>query len=506
MKTTGKILHSLFSILFLAFTGLVLYECRVKTAKLQQSSRVPVFAALVLIAVFLFVFLLRKIRVPAWTQILISVGSCISVRAVCLRCIGPYMTMKYDYLTALESARGVFAPKEALFTHWGFYPRLLSVWMRIFGDSYPSAVWFNIMTCACSVFLIYLICRKLREETVFAFAASFLFAVWPSYALYTCVTSNEHLAILFMLLSAFLMLCAAASNSWKFWCLIVFSGISAGISDCFKQFSPVFAIAVFAAGFVAWLLRENNGRNSGPIRFPALILSVLLLFGSSVLTHNAALKYLERYLGQPVCKGATAHFLWIGLNSASGGMWSSETGMKVYEFAEAFDNDYDRVMDELWSLLREDLAAHPESLKPTIEHKMEVDWAADTGVTDWVVSLYQDQALPHKDLIYAAGSGYYIALMLLIAAGVLIDAAKVWKGAGTGLMYFRLVCFGYALLLVLSEAQGRYQLVLFPCFAILAAAGAGDVLLPFPVKRNALCEQNKQTRRPKTLRERRTFS
>ena len=53
MKTTGKILHSLFSILFLAFTGLVLYECRVKTAKLQQSSRVPVFAALVLIAVFL---------------------------------------------------------------------------------------------------------------------------------------------------------------------------------------------------------------------------------------------------------------------------------------------------------------------------------------------------------------------------------------------------------------------------------------------------------------------
>ena len=39
--------------------------------------------------------------------------------------------------------------------------------------------------------------------------------------------------------------------------------------------------------------------------------------------------------------------------------------------------------------------------------------------------------------------------------------------------------YGYALLFVLSEAQGRYQIVLFPVFALLAAGaaeGCGELL------------------------------
>ena len=45
--------------------------------------------------------------------------------------------------------------------------------------------------------------------------------------------------------------------------------------------------------------------------------------------------------------------------------------------------------------------------------------------------------------------------------------------------YLRLVFYGYALLFVLSEAQGRYQIVLFPVFALLAAGaaeGCGELL------------------------------
>jgi len=518
MKTTGKILHTIFSLLFLAFLGLICYESRVKILKLTQGNRTGLFAILTVFFLLAFYFLLRKIHFPAWSLGAASIGFSVIARGIASRFIGPYMTMRYDYLTALESARGVFASKEAIFTHWGFYPRLLSVWMKVFGDSYASAVWFNIAVCALSVLLVFLIAQQIWNRPIASFTASAIFGLWPSYVLYTCITSNEHLAIFFMLLSAWLMILAWKGNvpgegdtdpkprnkddentksCYKVehakhrklirWVLTLLAGISAGCADCFKEFSPVFAIAVFAAGFVFWLIK---GRYAAIKGFPCLLLSVLLVFSSALVTHKAALKYLENYLGQPVCEGATAHFLWIGLNSQSGGMWSSETGMKVYEFAEQYNNDYEKVMDQLWSLLEEDLKAHPESLRPTIEHKMEVDWAADSGVIDWIVALYQDNQLPHKDFIYAACAGFYVGIMVLMGLGTLLEAAYLWKASSTdpsvfhdlanyrdraklkgqSLMYFRLICFGYGLLLLLSEAQGRYQLVLFPCFALLASA------------------------------------
>ncbi|HPX71176.1 MAG TPA: hypothetical protein PLO47_05540, partial [Bacillota bacterium] len=116
-----------------------------------------------------------------------------------------------------------------------------------------------------------------------------------------------------------------------------------------------------------------------------------------------------------------------------------------------------------------DLKAHPERIYPTIQHKMEIDWAADTGVSAWIEALHAE-SFAFKDRLYMWSGAYYAAIMLLVAVGGITAMLRRCEGA----LYMRLIVFGYALLLVLSEAQGRYQLVLFPFFALLAARGAAE--------------------------------
>lgn len=466
MKKLGNILYCIFSALFILLPLLILSKSDYKLSRMEHYSACYFIVFAVAAAGILFFLFTKFEKYPDWLLASVPAGLSVVFRYLCYKLVGPYMVMKYDYLTALESARGVYASKEALFTAWGFYPRVLEAWFRITGsDSYGCAVAFNILVSAVSVVLIYFVGHKLTDDKRVGLAAALLFGLWPSYGFYVSITSTEHLAIMNYLIASLLLISAWQSQGKKRWIYVCAAGISAGVCDCFKEFTPVFVIAALAAGFVFWLIRKGDGK-----KLLSLVIAIVLIFGLSSGTHSLALKYLETYLGQPVAQSATGHFLWVGLNSSSGGMWSNEVGMKVYELAEEYDNDYDRVNAELMAMLKADLAEHPESLRPTVEHKMEVDWAADTGVFDWVRSLYTGDHIPKKDWIYMGSGAYYMALIFFMLVGAVFAFAE--KNKKPEAMYFRLVCFGYALLFILSEAQGRYQMVLFPFFTLLAADGA----------------------------------
>ena len=464
-KTIGYILYYAFALLFMGLPALALAKSDLKLSELPLYEEGWIVLGFLLAAAFVF-FALPKLKkpLPDNAPLYISVMLSIAFRWACYSVIGSGLVMKYDYLTVLESARGAYAAKEAIFTHWAFYPRILSVWFKIFGDSFRSAVAFNIAVGALSVALVYAIAFRLWKNQRLAFAASCALGLWPSLGVYHSVTSNEHLAMFGMLLASYLAVCACKSEGRKRWILAALTGFACGAADMFKQFSPVFIIAAAITALVFWLLKKGGAK-----QLLAIALSLLLVFVCANAVKALSLAYLDNYLGHRVCRNAANHFLWIGLNSRSDGMWSKETGMLVYELADKYDNDYEKVMAEIGETLKADLKAHPERIYPTIQHKMEIDWAADTGVSAWVEALHAESFV-FKDRLYMWSGAYYAAAMLLVAVGGITAMLKRCEGA----LYMRLIVFGYALLLILSEAQGRYQLVLFPFFALLAARGAWD--------------------------------
>ena len=76
------------------------------------------------------------------------------------------MTMKYDFAAVMESAKGVKQIKEAIFTHWAFYPRVLEWWNGLCSQDYlyRNAVYFNLLTGAATVLLVYLIARRVWKR------------------------------------------------------------------------------------------------------------------------------------------------------------------------------------------------------------------------------------------------------------------------------------------------------------------------------------------------------
>ena len=460
----GQFFCYAFGVLFLLFPFTVLKESRIRLLEKGHFPAVVLLAVCFAAGAYFVHFFLKEQWFPSWMAVGLPAALSVVFRTLCRRKVGAFLVMKYDYLTALESARGVYAAKEAIFPHWAYYPRLLSLWMRLFGQSQGAAVAFNIFVGALSCVLISLIAKEIFGSNKTAFFASLLFAFWPSYGLYCGITSNEHLCLLFLLLCSYFFILALGAEGWRRWIFLAAAGLFAGATDLFKQFSPVFLIAA-AAVILIRLLTEKGSRKN----LLCFVLCLLLMFGCGLAVKTAAKAGLERYLGQPVADSMTGHFLLIGLNSEGGGMWSEEYGSLVYELCEAYSNDYKAVNEELTAILKADLKAHPDSLIPTLQHKFLVDWSADSGVVDWVNALYPG-GLPHRDWVYSLCGAYYAGLFLLILAG----AVMAFFEKDPSLMYLRLICFGYFLLFMLSEAQGRYQLVLFPVFALLAASGLKD--------------------------------
>ncbi|MBQ3661797.1 MAG: glycosyltransferase family 39 protein [Firmicutes bacterium] len=497
MRKTGLALYTIFALLFAGLPIFVLKMSALGAAKYEEFTLTPwLWAAVGAVALCLIPVTLPKI--PDWLAGPLWGCAAFQYRYHCFRLIEPHMVMKYDFGAVLDSVEGAKLVKEAIFTHWAFYPRILEWWNENYGTGYPyhDAVLFNLMVSGFTVLLIYLIARRIWTRQRAAMLAAAIACFWPSFSYYASVTSNEHLAMFFMLLASFFGICAWQSENHGRWAFVLLAGLSAGLADLFKQFSPVFLIAAFGAGLL-FILIEGRGKEKDkkPLkRIGALLLAIILMFGCSFGVKEKAYRWLEGYLDMPVCRNATAHFLWIGLNSKGGGVWTEKEGMKVYELAEQYNNDYDQVMDGLMDLLKADLDAHRDKLPDTLRNKMETDWKADIGVTQWVKTLYDEVAIWEEEtgeefhdwsvsreeldeidfdpghLITMSSAAYYMCVMGLVALGGVL-AIFLRSPAET---YLRLVFYGYALLFLLSEAQGRYQVVLFPVFALLAA-GACEV-------------------------------
>ena len=517
MRKTGIALYTIFALLFAALPVFVIRMSLLGTAKYEGFTLQP-WLGVALACIALCLIPKELPRIPEWLAAPLWGCAAFQWRYHCCHGIEMRMRMKYDFATVLESARGIRQAKEAIFTHWAFYPRILQWWNESVCKQdylYHNAVFFNAITGALCCVLVYAIARLLCRRQRAAMLAAAIFCFWPSLSHYVAVITNEHMAMLCMMLSLFFVVLA-----WRLWngssegssalrrafaiLAVLFAGLSAGVADLFKQFSPVFLIASFGAGLLFVLIgqksvrgetRSEAGKRNRAFakRICCLVLAVLVMFGSALAVRETAYRWLEGYLQLPICRNATAHFLWIGLNSNGMGEWSEAEGMKVYELAAQYDNDYDKVMDELMRLLREDRKAHPEALGATIQNKMEKDWEADIALSRWMKSLYDEIAVwedlhpgetfrswevtteerealdfdPDESMLKSSAA-YYLCVMGLVALGAFL-AIFVRDFSQTLL---RLVFYGYALLFLLSEAQGRYQVVLFPIFALLAACAA----------------------------------
>ena len=178
MRKTGLALYTIFALLFAGLPVFVLKMSALGAAKYEEFTLTPwLWAAVGAVALCLIPVTLP--RIPDWLAGPLWGCAAFQYRYHCFRLIEPHMVMKYDFGAVLDSVEGAKLVKEAIFTHWAFYPRILEWWNENYGTGYPyhDAVLFNLMVSGFTVLLIYLIARRIwkrQRAAMLAAAIAFL--------------------------------------------------------------------------------------------------------------------------------------------------------------------------------------------------------------------------------------------------------------------------------------------------------------------------------------------
>jgi|GEM_PF-1529096 len=366
---------------------------------------------------------------------------------------------------------------------------------RIFS---PTLVGFQIANIIITSFiscLIYLISIKFSTQKI-AISAAMLFALYPANIVSTQITTNMHLAILYQLLSIYILILAFESkNNMKIYTLVALSGSIISISYFMHGSGLIFFIAQIV--FISLLIFNNIQDFINSIKkykqtklrmiwkndfikySLALILFILMFnlsssLGLNILQNRGIIKSLEQQ--------SMLRLIVMGLDAEQPGVVVNNPSV-------------DRVMalpiedqhNEFITIIRERLN-YPFELLEIFHLKTEQTWFwRDTHFvwfTDYIRHYYENlirdgtisycQMDRYNQLINMRNSAWtldvvYTHLIYLFSAFGLI--VFIFKKSNNLQSFCLILIIGFFIIIALGEAQARYRYPAMPYFFILASYG-----------------------------------
>ncbi|MEK6645267.1 MAG: glycosyltransferase family 39 protein [Candidatus Firestonebacteria bacterium] len=163
------------------------------------------------------------------------------------------------------------------------YPYLIATIYKIFGHSYLAVRMFQVLISVLSCFLVYKISKAIFEITEnanytekIAIASSFLFALYPSFIIYTGMIYTETLFIFLLLFSMFCLIQVFKAD--KFWLWMILSGISLGFTSLCRTTTILFPIFLIAIIYLYNLFKKDL------VFKKVILMKILLVFILSILT------------------------------------------------------------------------------------------------------------------------------------------------------------------------------------------------------------------------------
>ena len=401
--------------------------------------------------IVLFVSLLKRGRaVVQWVFAPLALAVLgILPRIFILGYLGAEYTQVGDYATALASSQTL--------PYIGAYFRVFSTWiMQVYYLSLMPTAFFGmcmnaLLTVMAGVLLYYLALQAgLGRST--AVGAGLIFLWQPSLLLYAPVLSPElpHLFLAVLAMNIFML--AKKRSGFSAYALYVLAGVVFCLADLFRSVVIIYLIACA----IVFMVRRSRKSLIG------LVVAGIVCTMLTPLAYNAA----ETASGESVNRSLVGHFLYMGLTK---GYWTVETS-QYYPLAKANDFDYEKTSRELMERLLEERKADKW---PSLFLLIPMKLAFGLGTDDYTHLIYDGLSAEMQEslpiTLFATYIRSYYALILL---GIVYSARAALKKTNMGLIFFaQIVMVGFTLLMLLSEVQPRYKIVLYPLMALCAAYG-----------------------------------
>lgn len=407
--------------------------------------------------------------------------------------------MAYD--NAKNLAEGVIAPvyqdRYSRFAQWGFYSVTLSWIFKMFSPTVFAGQVFNCILGALTTAAIYLSAKKICASYKIGLLAAILFMINPTVIIYTGVLSGEHIVILFSCFAIYSLCCFHEERRYgasikKIILMCMLFGASIGLMESYRPLGAVCVIAFIIVEFLFYIVsyiknwkqigKTNTCRNISVSILLILIVSTVIItvpqVNKMILRKTMDLETFNEI-------GGYGYVFLMGVGIDENGNYTKQVARDFMAAYEGDPKDSSKAcLEEGMKYVKKYYYKYPAILYD----KFTTVWGRhrkyqETAYIEWVFKstaiLNQNESGNHPitENYYPEVSTflgqYYFFLMLFGGVGVL----SMLKGKINKVLLFQvLVIFGFMLILLIGEAQGRYRSVLFPYISIFSSLGVKFII------------------------------
>jgi Dolichyl-phosphate-mannose-protein mannosyltransferase len=333
---------------------------------------------------------------------------------------------------------------------------------KIFPPSFTTAKLCMVVLSGFTIGLVYKTGRKICNSRA-GFVAALTFAVFPALILYTGVLSGEHVAVFLIAGIILLYMKIHEHKNNKAYYLIgyLLMGGLIGLIDWFRPVGIILLISIIVTELIYVQKRKLL------ITFTALA----GLFVGSLFITNLAVLISESVFQVDVLPASqrVGHYILVGLNPETEGTINGED----YEIA---NTTYEKFGDDHWSAQRYLIQLALERLKG--HSVLRLFWVKFDRMWANQDALFGYSLIGSDDGEMVLLMEYLeVFLYLLITIFVGFHAVKsIFRRPHPAVFVMQLFILGFALLLLVVEAQNRYVIIVFPYLLLLAAFGLEEAL------------------------------
>jgi hypothetical protein len=243
----------------------------------------------------------------------------------------------------------------------------------------------------------------------------------------------------------------------------VFCGVTIGIMDWFRPGGIILLIALIITDLVYF--------SKGNLIKRYVIPLVLLILGYFSVS-NLAVTISENFFHRDIMSTAekSGYFILIGMNPESQGRINLEDRGIAFEAYERFKDDNSAANDYLIRMAIDRLQGH--SLWQLFRSKFILVWSNHEQL--FQISLNGSNDKETVDVLSNIDS--IITLILTFFIGINIYASFVNRSQ-PAVFAMQLFILGFAIWILILEAQNRYAIITFPYLVLLGTLGMNDLLV-----------------------------
>lgn len=357
------------------------------------------------------------------------------------------------------------------YAHKIYYPVILHA-LKL--DSQTKILVFQCFVLAfCSV-IIYKLSHRIYGSRKAGVISSVIYICWPAQVVYTGIVTEEHVAMLVMLISVYgcIELADKVNIEIKnrkqllaFVVNILCLGIAFGISCFFKDWGAVILVAAFVYVFYQFFVAILEGNKKRGVLLIVAYLTVLFI---RMIVSGLMLDNAERIVGIPVANNVVVAQVFSALDPSTEGTYNAEKNKEFQKIVEKNNYDYSKANKEALSILRDNIWLNREKLIPFFEKKGIRAYSDDGSMLWWGINASAkneeiiEQFSGLIDIIVHWSRLYYC----IIVCAMLISG---WINDSEYKSFLLLVILGAVLVSLIVESQGRYKYSIEPLWCVVAS-------------------------------------